>query len=107
MARLFFALGSIVCASGLQALVIAAILSMTPSYEGGLEGLLPSVLWIGSTLILILTCPLWTGLFYERWRDFRPRIVRNLLFFPWIVMLAASGFLIEAIFVASLIVLRR
>lgn len=91
MTRPTFALTSTAGASLAQLLFCAAWFARLPTTDGGLQALLPGVLWIGGTASLVLSLPFWMNLTYQPWLDFRPVRVRNLLLLPWVLGLAATG----------------
>jgi hypothetical protein len=93
MGRALFALGSIAGASVAQLLASAALFVRLPTDDGGMQALGPGILWIGGTIILMVSAPLWTPKIYPRWSGFRPLMIRNLLLLPWVLCLSALGLL--------------
>lgn len=88
--RLLFATCVTVLVFGILLLGNAAwFVRMEP--DDGLEALGPGLIWIGGTLLIAMSSPIWTWLIHSTWVEIRPILVRNLLLLPLAMGLAAVG----------------
>lgn len=91
MSRRAFAAVSILGASAIQLLACSVWFAQRPTSDGGLQALLPGLVWIIGTLLVVVLAPFWLRLVFGPWSRFEPTVVRLLLLAPWLVVLAGAG----------------